>query len=256
MDRILEGKVIVVSGGTKGIGREIILECAKQGASVVIGGRDRIAGEEILEQVNATNGKGVFVNLDLFHIDECERLFAVAESKFNKVDGYVNYAGITPAASILDCEESLFDEIFDINIKAAFFCTKYAIKSMMKNPGGSIILFGSAHSWVGEKDRAAYAVSKGALFTLFEHISHHYASNRIRCNFLTMGWTPTEGELSLRKTQGISEIQLKEMASKVIPMGRMCKIEDHIPGIIYLLSDYSTMVTGSNLRITGGEYIY
>ena len=143
----------------------------------------------------------------------------------------------------------------DVNIKSAFFCVKFAIKHMRQNIGGSIILIGSAHSWSGQKDRGPYAISKGALFTLFEHIAHNYATEHIRCNYITMGWSATEGELALRAIAGESESQLKERASNIIPMGRMLTAEDHIPAILYLLSDESKMVTGSNIRITGGEYI-
>ena len=93
------------------------------------------------------------------------------------------------------------------------------------------------------------------MFTLTEHIAHHYAVDKIRCNFVTMGWVPTEGELALREKQGMDVDELREYAAKFIPMGRMQEVEDHVPGVIYLLSDFSSMVTGSNLRITGGFYV-
>ena len=110
-------------------------------------------------------------------------------------------------------------------------------------------------SWSGEKDRAPYAISKGALFTLSEHISHNYSLEKIRCNFITMGWTATDGELLLRKEQGITKEILEKKASNIIPMGRLITYKDQIPAFIYLLSEDSSMMTGANLRITGGEYI-
>jgi NAD(P)-dependent dehydrogenase (short-subunit alcohol dehydrogenase family) len=143
----------------------------------------------------------------------------------------------------------------DINIKSVFFCVQHAIKSMIEIGGGSIVLVGSAHSWSGQKDRAAYAISKGALYTLSEHLSHNYAIDKIRCNFITMGWTPTDGELALRSKQGMSKDELINFASSKLPMGRMLTAEDHLPAIIYLLSDDSSMVSGSNIRVTAGEYI-
>jgi len=126
---------------------------------------------------------------------------------------------------------------------------------MIEIGGGSIVLVGSAHSWSGQKDRAAYAISKGALYTLSEHLSHNYAIDKIRCNFITMGWTPTDGELALRSKQGMSKDELINFASSKLPMGRMLTAEDHLPAIIYLLSDDSSMVSGSNIRVTAGEYI-
>lgn len=255
MDKLLDGKVIVVSGGTKGVGKEIIIECARQGAKIVIGGRDQEAASYIIEQVSKFNSDAFFIYTDLKIISDCKNLFDETISRFGKIDGFVNYAGITPVASLTECSEELFNEVFDINIKAAFFCAKYAVSNMIRNNGGSIILIGSPHAWRGEKDRTAYACSKGALITLNEHIAYHYASNHIRCNLVTLGWTLTEGELTLRKSEGISKEELEKSASELLPMGRMIKPEEYVSGIIYLLSDLSWMVTGSNIRMTGGQYI-
>lgn len=126
---------------------------------------------------------------------------------------------------------------------------------MRQNGGGSIVLTGSAHAWGGQKDRAAYACSKGVLLTLMEHIAHNYASEQIRCNYLTLGWTPTEGEVALRRTQGESEAELRKRAAGILPMGRMLERTDYVDALVYLMSDASSMMTGSTLRITAGEYI-
>jgi len=143
----------------------------------------------------------------------------------------------------------------NINFRAAFFCCQSAIHYMRLNGGGSIVLTGSAHAWGGQKDRAAYACSKGVLLTLMEHIARNYASEHIRCNYLTLGWTPTEGEVSFRAEQGMTEAQLRVNAARVLPMGRMMERNDYVEGIVYLLSDASAMMTGSIFRITAGEYI-
>ena len=126
---------------------------------------------------------------------------------------------------------------------------------MMKSKVGSIIFFGSPHMDYGDFDRAAYSVTKGALYTLSNHIAHHYAKYGIRSNYVVMGWTNTEGELELRAEEGISEVELKNEATKHIPMGRMLNRFDPIPAIMHFISDESAMTTGSLLRITGGHYI-
>ena len=252
---IPKGKTIVISGGTKGVGKGVAVECLKQGANVVIGGRDADSAETIIKEGNNSPGEAIFVETDLHHVKNCENLFHTAMTTFGRVDGFLNYAGVTPAAALTECSEELYDEIFDIDIKAAFFCTQHAIRTMRENGGGSIILVGSTHAWRGEKDRTAYACAKGALLTLSNHISYHYAVDNIRSNYLVMGWTPTEGEIALRKSQGISLECLHELASAAIPLGRMTEIADIVPGIIYLLSDYSSMVTGTTFRINGGESI-
>ncbi|WP_458458330.1 SDR family NAD(P)-dependent oxidoreductase [Pseudobutyrivibrio sp.] len=153
------------------------------------------------------------------------------------------------------CDEKTYDYAMDTNVKAVFFCCQQAIKYMRLNGKGSIVLTGSAHGWGGQKDRAAYALTKGALRILNEHIAHQYASEQIRCNYLTLGWTPTEGELKLRAEQGISKRELREEAAGVLPMGRMCEPSDYVEGIVYMLSDASSMMTGSIFRVTAGEYI-
>jgi NAD(P)-dependent dehydrogenase (short-subunit alcohol dehydrogenase family)/biotin carboxylase len=252
---VLKNKTIVISGGTKGVGRQLSIDCAIQGANVVIGGRDKKSAQLIIQQIMDNGGNAVFVYTDLHYADQCKKLFDEAVRCFGKIDGFVNYAGITPVASLVDCDEPTFDNIFDINVKSAFFCTQNAIRYMRENSGGSIVFVGSSHAWSGQKDRAAYALSKGTLLVLSEHIAHNYASENIRSNYLTLGWTPTDGELELRRSQGISENELKAMAAGILPMGSMATIEDPIPAFIYFLSDASSMVTGSNIRVTGGEYI-
>jgi NAD(P)-dependent dehydrogenase (short-subunit alcohol dehydrogenase family) len=252
----LFNKTIVITGGTTGIARLVVSKCLDEGANVIFGDIDSVKGLSISRSLaNIYPNKVIFVEIDLKDNYDCIHLFEVAIKNFKKIDGFVNYAGITPVSSLADCGEETYDAIMDVNLKAAFFCVQQAIKHMRLSGGGSIVLVGSAHSWSGQKDRGPYALSKGGLYTLFEHIAHNYASEHIRCNFITMGWTATEGELALRAEYGESEEQLKKRAASVIPMGRLLTPEDHIPAFLYLLSDDSKMVTGSNIRITGGEYI-
>lgn len=255
MNKKLQNKTIVITGGTKGIGRSLVFNCLNEGANVVFGGRDKEAANSIVEQLSEYKENIIFVESDLNNINDCKKLFDTAEKIFDKVDGFVNYAGITPIASLIDCDEQTYDNVMNVNLKSAFFCVQNAIRSMLKIGGGSIVLVGSAHSWSGQKDRAPYAISKGALYTMFEHISHNYAVDNIRCNFITMGWTPTEGELLLREKMGVSKGELLKLGAEILPMGRMLTAEDHIPAFIYFLSDDSVMVTGSNIRVTAGEYI-
>jgi NAD(P)-dependent dehydrogenase (short-subunit alcohol dehydrogenase family) len=255
MNISLKDKVIVVSGGTKGVGKDTVIKAAKIGAKVVFSGRDKNAAKNIIEEVIKINGEADFVETDLSNPEDCEKLFQRAVTKYGKIDGFLNYAGVTDAASLLETTPELIDKIFDINVRAAILCSKLAIKEMIKNNGGSIVLIGSPHAWAGEEDRVAYACSKGSIITLSNHISKHYAKYNIRSNYITMGWTPTEGELQLRKNQGISETELREMAGKVLPTGRMTEVEEITSSILFLLSDNSNMVSGSNIRITGGWFL-
>lgn len=254
-EKKLLGKVIVISGGTKGVGRAAAEEFARQGAKVVIGGRDEESALKSIRLMRTYGTDGLFVHTDLENVEDCKKLMDEAYNKFGKIDGFFNYAGITPVSPLDTCDEYTFDKVMDINFKACFFCCQQAIKYMRMNGGGSIVLTGSAHAWGGEKDRCAYACSKGVLRILMEHLSHQYASEHIRCNYLTLGWTPTEGEVALRISQGETEAHLRERAGAYLPMGRMCEKTDYLDGLVYMMSDGSSMMTGSTFRITAGEYI-
>ena len=245
----------MISGGTKGVGRAFAERCGIEGAKVVIGGRDESAAKEAIRNIRIYGSDGLFVHTDLLKVDDCRNLFDKAYEKFGKIDGFFNYAGVTPVSPLDTCDEETFDWVMDVNFKACFFCCQQAVKYMRMNGGGSIVLTGSAHAWGGQKDRAAYACSKGVLRTLMEHIAHQYATEKIRCNYLTLGWTPTEGEVSLRKSQGESEAELRRRAAGILPMGRMCERTDYLDGLVYMFSDGSSMMTGSTFRITAGEYI-
>lgn len=251
----LKDKVIIVSGGTKGVGRAAAEEFAREGAKIVIGGRDRVAAQKILRIIDVYGSEGIFIPTNLENIDECKNLFNCAYEKYGKINGFFSYAGVTPVSPLDTCDEETFDKIMDINFKATFFCCQKAIEYMRLSGGGSIVLTGSAHAWGGQKDRAAYACSKGVLITLSDHIAHNYANEMIRCNYLTLGWTPTEGEVSLRESQGESEAELRKRAAGILPMGRMLERADYTEALVYLMSDESKMMTGSTFRITAGEYI-
>lgn len=251
----LAGKVIVVSGGTKGVGRAFAAAAARQGARVAIGGRDAAAARAALDRIRASGGEAFFVPTDLLEVADCQRLFDATADRYGKIDGFFNYAGVTPVSPLDTCDEATFDLVMDVNFKSAFFCCQHAIRHMRRNGGGTIVLTASAHAWGGQKDRAAYACSKGVLLTLSDHIAKNYASERIRSNVLVLGWTPTEGELALRSSLGESESQLRARAAATLPMGRMCEPADYIDALLFLFSDASAMTTGSTFRITAGEFI-
>ena len=253
----MNNKTFVIAGGTKGVAKQVVIELVKTGNNVVFGDLgDNGKADDLLNELKEYKGEAHYIFTDVTKVKDCENLFKFAYERFNSIDGFFSYAGITPSQSLLECTEEMHDEIFDINLKGALFCSKYAIKYMKENGGGSIVFTGSPHLWAGELDRVSYACSKGALFTLSNHIAKNYGNYNIRANHITLGWTPTEGELSLRKSQGISKEDLEKYVKELVPMGRMNDIkEDIVPTIVYLLSNQSKMVSGSNIRITGGWFM-
>ena len=250
---MLRNKVVIVTGGTKGIGKAIALAAAKNGANVVVGGRNEADGKAIEEEAAADGGTVVFVKGDLTVVDNCKKLVDEAVSRFGKLDGLVNYAGtVLSMAPITETTEEQFDSIMETNFKSTFFMSKYAVRAMLENGSGSIINMGSMHAYGGEIDRTAYACSKGAMHTLFKHIAKNYAKDLIRCNWITIGWVATPGELTLRKEQGVGMEWLNQVGSDYFPMGRLQTPEDYTATALYLLSDGSSQVTGTELFVTGG----
>lgn len=247
-------KTVMILGGTKGVGKEILMSSLNKGYNVSFCGRNPDEGNEIIQSLKSEN-KLYFHKIDLNSIKEIENFYIQTIERFGRIDALILYAGITPVSSITETEEEVYDSVFNVNLKAPFFLLKHVLKSMIKFKVGSIVFFGSAHMDYGQSDRTAYALTKSTLYTLSNHIAHHYAKYGIRSNYLVMGWTNTEGELELRKKEGISEEELKNNASNILPMGRMLNSYDPVPAVMYFISDESAMTTGSLIRITGGEYI-
>ncbi len=251
----LAGKTVVVSGGTKGVGRSAAEACARAGARGVSEGRDEQSGWKKSDRNRGLGSDGLFVFTNLENVDDCRKLFEEGASRFGRIDGFFNYAGITSVAALDSCDVATFDRIMNVNFRSCFFCCQEAIRHMRKVGGGSIVLTGSPHAWFGLKDRAVYACSKGVIFTLSQHIAHNYANERIRCNYLTLGWTATEGEIALKRTQGESEEALRRRAAELSPMGRILESDEYDEALIYFMSDDSLTTSGSVLNATGGLFL-
>jgi NAD(P)-dependent dehydrogenase (short-subunit alcohol dehydrogenase family) len=253
MAKRLAGKTVVITGGTKGIGKGIALMCADEGANVVISGRNDNEGNDIVREIKNIYGmEAMFVGGDITQEVICKHIIEETVARFGKVDGLVNNAGIFPRSSILDTMEDQFDSVFAVNIKASFFLCKYVIANMLKTGGGSIVQMGSTHAYKGAKELAAYSISKGALLTLNRHIAANYSSDQIRSNWITVGWVASEGEVELHHNEGLNKDELFKWAESIIPSGRMQTPEDIAYSTIYLLSDDASQVTGSEIAITGG----
>ncbi|MBB6732757.1 SDR family NAD(P)-dependent oxidoreductase [Cohnella zeiphila] len=256
MGNRLAGKVVVITGATKGIGKGIAKMCAAEGALAVVSGRNEQDGMQVVRDIKETLGTdALFVKTDVSRIDDCRILIERTVEHFGRIDGLVNNAGIFPRGDLLDTTEELFDAVFNVNIKGAFFCSQYAMKAMSRTGGGSIVQIGSTNAYKGQKDLAAYSCSKGAMLTLSKHIAGNYSEQGIRCNWITVGWVATDGEIELHNRMGVSADRLNEMGKVAIPSGRLQTAEDNAYGVIYLLSDESSQVTGTELVITGGHRI-
>ena len=252
---LLTGKTIIVTGGTRGIGRAIVKGCAAEGANVVFSGRDGDAAASLLLELGGAGGAPAvnvrFIRTDLTDADACFALVDSAVECFGKLDGLVNNAGIFPPGAILDTTIETLDNVLAVNIRAPFLLCKHAIKHMMKN-GGSIVNIGSTHSEAGSPGIAAYAVSKGALRTLTSHIALNYAAAGIRANWITVGWVLTEGDYAAQRGRGLDDAQIRANAAERIPSGRYQEGVEIADAAVFLLSDKAASHTDTDMRVTGG----
>lgn len=253
--KMLKNKVVVITGGTKGIGRGVALKAAAEGAKVVIAGLESEEGNTLVKKIKEEyNQQAIFIQGNLKDLKICKKVIDEAVNKFGTVDALFNYAGTTSPGTLAETDEELYDHVLDINMKSVFFVTKYAVQIMQANGGGSIVNAGSTHTYGGHIDRAAYATSKGALLAFTKHVSKNYAKDKIRSNFLTIGWVATPNEKKLQEEKMGLEKGWEKRKGKELPMGRLQKVEDYVPAVIYFFSDYASQVTGTELHITGGFF--
>jgi NAD(P)-dependent dehydrogenase (short-subunit alcohol dehydrogenase family) len=248
----LEDKVIALTGGTRGIGAGIVRVLAAEGAFVVFSGRSRVEGEALAEEIKNRGQKAEFFQADVSLVNDCFALVEKTVQLGGKIDGLVNNAGIFPVFSLPDTDPELYDQVMSTNIKGPFFAIQRALKYMTGQKKGSIVNIGSTHWKVGPKDMSAYSISKGALRTLTEHVALHYIGNGVRCNWVTVGWVISDGEIEKFKKMGKDRTWIKTLAAAHIPSGEFQTPEDIAWACVFLLSDESLQVTGADIAVTGG----
>jgi NAD(P)-dependent dehydrogenase (short-subunit alcohol dehydrogenase family) len=251
----VRGKVAVVTGSTSGIGRGIARRLAAEGASVTISGRNERAGEQAAEDIAREGGRALYVRTDITNEKDCANLIERAVDAFGRLDVLVNNAGIFPRGTLETTTEALWDDVFAVNVRGAFFCCKYAVPHMQKAGGGSIINIGSGNGYCGAPNLLAYAASKGALLTMTRNLARAYARDRIRVNWITTGWVLTEGEIAVHALAGRTQQWLEEEGAKQ-PFGRLMTPDDIANGALFLASDESEYVSGVELPVAGGPFIH
>ncbi len=252
MDRVKD-KVALVTGGAKGIGKSACLLLAREGAAVVVTDIDDAAGQKVVEEIRREGGKGEFYRLDVSSEEEVQKVMASAAEKFGGIDILVNNAGIAGINKPTDqipAEE--WDKVIRINVNGVFFCTKHVIPYMKKAGGGSIINLSSIYGLVGAPDLPPYHASKGAVRLMTKTDAMLYAGDKIRVNSVHPAyiWTPLVEELAGQSPDG-PEAFRRQLADQH-PLGHVGQPDDVGYGIVYLASDESAFVTGSELLIDGG----
>ena len=243
----LEGKVAFISGGARGMGAEEARLFAKEGAKVAIGDELEEEGRRVVEEINETGGKGLFVHLDVTNEAQWQQAIATAVKDFGKLDILVNNAGIGGSGFVEDTTVAEWDRVMDINAKGVFLGTKAAIPEMRPN-GGSIINISSQLGLVGvDSSSPQYQASKGAVRLFTKATAIQYAHAGIRANSVHPGPIITR----MTEASRADEERYQTTISR-IPLGRYGQPEDVAYGVLYLASDESSFMTGSELVIDGG----
>ncbi len=244
----LEGKVALISGGARGMGAAEARMFASEGASVVIGDVLEDEGRRVAAEIGEADGQALFVALDVTSESQWRDAIDAAVSSFGRLDVLVNNAGIGGGGNVEETTEADWDRTMDINAKGVFLGTKTAIPAMRRSGGGSIINISSQLGIVGvDNSSPQYQASKGAVRLLTKSTAIQYAREGIRANSVHPGPIVTP-----MTEDGRADQERYDLTVSRIPLGRYGEPEDVAYGVLFLASDESSFMTGSELVIDGG----
>ena len=243
----VSGKVALITGGAGGIGGAAARLLAQEGAAVVVADLLEEEGRSLEAQIAEMGGRALFVRLDVTDEEDWDRAIKATLDSFGKLDVIVNNAGVSHRSGVEETTSVAWDWVMDVNVKGVFLGTKVAIPEMRKSGGGSIINISSIYGIVGSATSSAYHASKGAVRIFTKSTAIQYASENIRANSVHRGFVDSPMTRAHHDVPGIQEERVGKM-----PLGRMGQPQDIANGILYLASDESSFVTGSELVIDGG----
>jgi len=244
-DKRLEGKVAIVTGGSRGMGRAIAAALAREGAEVVVCSRNLEANRETAEQIKSEGGSAHPFQVDVTDPDSVSALVKNVVEKFGRVDILVNNAGVTADNLLLRLKEADWDRVIDTNLKGTFNCIKAVARTMIKQRGGKIINMASVVGMVGNPGQANYCASKAGIIGLTKSVARELASRAITVNCVAPGLIKTA------MTDALTD-KAKEEATKLIPLGRMGEPEDVAEVVKFLASPAADYITGEVIRADGG----
>jgi 3-oxoacyl-[acyl-carrier protein] reductase len=245
----LSGKVALVTGGSRGIGRAAVLALAECGAQVVVNYvSHENAALETVRAVEQAGGKAEALQFDVANGEAAEKAIAEAAKRLGRLDILVNSAGIAIDGLLLRLKDEDFDKILSINVKGAVACSRAAIRTMMRAKSGRVIFLSSVIGEMGNAGQTAYSASKAALLGVTKSLAREYASRGITVNAVTPGFIDTD------MTSGLTDEQKTAMLSAV-PLARTGTAREIAAAITYLASDEAGYITGQALRVNGGMYM-
>lgn len=240
------GKVAVVTGGSRGIGRAVALRLAAGGAKVVVNYQsNQAAADDVVANIVAAGGEAISVQADVSRPEQAVALIDAAQKAFGRVDILVNNAGTTRDTLIMRMSEDDWDAVLDTCLKGAFNCIKAATRPMMRQHYGRIVNVTSVSGLAGNAGQANYAAAKAGLIGLTKTVAKELGSRNITCNAIAPGYVPTDLTASL-------PANLVELAIQRTVVGRAGTPEDMAAAVAFLASDDASYITGQVLAVDGG----
>jgi len=246
---MLENKIAVVTGGSRGIGRAIALKLASQGASIVVNyTSNSAAADEVVKEIEALGAKGIAVKANVSVAEDIESLIKETESQLGKIDILVNNAGITRDGLLIRMKEADWDQVLDVNLKGVFLTTKLIGKKLLKQKSGSIVNITSVVGLMGNAGQTNYAASKAGVIGFTKSVAKEFASRGITVNAVAPGFIESD------MTNALDE-KVVENYMTAIPLSRFGKADDVANTVAFLVSDQAGYITGQTLQVDGGMYI-
>ncbi len=245
-DKRLEGKVAIVTGASRGIGREIALLFAAHGAQLTITARNLGLLQSLSDEIKKNGGlQPLWVSLDIKDSTKVDEMVDKTLDNFKRVDILVNNAGVTRDGLLLRMSDEDWDEVLTTNLRGAFFCLRAVAKPMMRQRAGRVINMASVIGLIGNAGQANYAASKAGLIALTKSAAKELGSRNILVNAIAPGFIDTE------MTQVLSD-EIKKTILKSIPVGFLGKPDDVARAALYLATDDSSFITGQIITVDGG----
>ena len=246
---LLHQKTALVTGGGSGIGKEVCIVLAKQGAKVYVVDLSEQSANDTVDIIKKNGGEGKSIVIDVTN----QKALMAAYNTIEAIHILVNCAGISHIGNATNTEEQDFEKIFNVNVKGVYNSLHAAIPIMQKTGGGAIINISSIVAKVGVSDRFAYGMSKGAVHAMTLSVAKDYIKDNIRCNSISPGRVHTPFvDGFLKKNYPGKEAEMFDKLSKTQPIGRMGKPIEIAHQVLYLCSDEASFITGSDYAIDGG----
>jgi NAD(P)-dependent dehydrogenase (short-subunit alcohol dehydrogenase family) len=247
----LDGKVALITGGNSGIGSATAELLAKEGAKVVLTGRNQERGEEIARGINEAGGTAMFIRSDVRAAKDCREAVEQTLERFGRIDVLFNNAGVFHPKTVPECTEEEWDETIDSSLKGAFLMSKYALPSMIERGSGSIIHTSSGWGILGGEKAASYCAAKGGLVVMAKAMAMDHGPDGIRVNCVCPGDVETPMLADDAEKRGMTwEDYLAEASDR--PLGRIGTADEIARAVLFLASDDSSFVTGEALVVDGG----